>query len=175
MNNYLSRNKRKRSLAIVTLLVLLGFYPASDAVASQFVGKPAPDEPVFNYQGEPRTLSFYRGKGVILNFWATWCAPCREEMPIFNEIHDIYKGKGVVVIGANYHQKKKSIARFLKKTPMNFPILLDDKGKLGDKYRLKMLPSTFFIDKDGVVVGSHFGPLSTKTLKEWAAKLAPDE
>ena len=95
-------------------------------------------------------------------------------MPAFNEIYDIYKGKGVVVLGANYHQKKKSIARFLKKVPINFPILMDSKGELGDKYGIKALPSAYFINKEGVVIGSHSGPLSIEELKEWAVKLAVD-
>ena len=171
----MSRKIKYCQLTITVVLISFFLYPGKVAAGPPIAGDPSPDASIATFDGQTRTLSFYRGQGIILNFWATWCVPCKEEMPTLNEIYAMYKEKGVVVLSVNYHQKKKSVARFIKKIPIKFPILMDFDGKLGDLYGLNALPTTYFIDKKGIVVGSFSGPLTIESLKEWATKLAAEE
>lgn len=160
---------------LILSLSIFAFGVPQTALAKPVVGEPAPDSSLVTLSGEPRTLSSYRGKGIILNFWATWCVPCREEMPHLNKIYDIYKERGIVILGVNYKQKKKSVERYIKKVPISFPILMDLEGKFSDPFNLKALPTTYFIDKNGAVAGLYSGPLTMENLKEWAEKLSFDQ
>ncbi|MEO8456653.1 MAG: TlpA disulfide reductase family protein [Chloroflexota bacterium] len=103
-------------------------------------------------------LSDYRGHPVVLNFWATWCRPCRQEIPEFVSAYDTYKSKGLVVIGLNL-QEPGLIQPFAQQYGMDYPILVDRDGEVGDKYRLLGLPTTVFIDANGVIQTIYRGEL----------------
>ncbi len=113
------------------------------------------------------TLEKYRGSAVIVNFWATWCKPCVEEMPALERIHRNRAGSGVSVIGVNYRQKAKRVERFIKENSITFPVALDSKGKTAKIYGVNALPHTVLVDKDGKVVKSREGPLTESTIDEW--------
>jgi thiol-disulfide isomerase/thioredoxin len=108
-------------------------------------------------------LTTYRGHPVVLNFWATWCFPCRTEIPQFVAAADKYKDDGLVVIGLDMQQGPALIVPFAEKYGMNYPILIDRDGEVGDKYRLLGLPTTVFIDANGVIQKIFRGPLEEDT------------
>jgi thiol-disulfide isomerase/thioredoxin len=111
--------------------------------------------------GELR-LSDFRGQAVVLNFWATWCAPCRKEIPQFVDAYDRYEAGGLIVIALNLQEGKSIVGRYAEGFGMNFPIAIDRDGEVGDEYRLLGLPTTFFIDRVGVIRSVFTGPFLEK-------------
>ena len=125
-------------------------------------GALAPDFLLESLEGGEVRLSDYQGQPVVLNFWATWCGPCRKEIPQFVEAYERFRGDGLVIIGVNM-QEGKSIARgYVEDYGMQFPVAIDVDGEVGDAYRLLGLPVTYFIDRDGVVRGVFTGPFEEK-------------
>jgi peroxiredoxin len=141
---------------------------AAGGIAAPQVGFVAPDFTLKTPQGETYTLSQFRGKGVLLNLWATWCPPCRAEMPGIQALYEEYKGQGLVVLAVNstIQDNPLAISPFVQKYGLSFPILLDETGEVSKAYGLRSLPSTFFIRRDGrvneVVIG---GPMSPALLR----------
>ena len=118
----------------------------------------APDFTLTNIRGEEVSLSQYRGKVVILNFWATWCPPCREEMPSMEALHQKYKDKGLVMLAVNVDENgAAAVKKFLQKTPYSFPILIDTKNVAQKSYGVFRFPESFIIDRNGVVVEKIIG------------------
>ena len=103
------------------------------------------------------SLEDFRGKGVVLNFWATWCGPCREEMPLFEEVWKKYKDKGVVFLGIDVMDDKDNASKFLENLGITYPNLYDPSGQVSTKYKVIALPATFFIDKEGNIVAKNYG------------------
>ena len=113
----------------------------------------AADFTLTNMQGEQVSLSQYRGKVVVVNFWATWCPPCREEMPSMERLYRNYKDKGLVMLAINVDENgKQAVAQFLKRTPHSFPILLDSDNAAQQAYGVFRFPESFIIDRNGIVV-----------------------
>ncbi len=103
------------------------------------------------------SLEDFKGKGVVLNFWATWCGPCREEMPLFEEVWKKYKDKGVVFLGIDVMDDKDNASKFLETIGITYPNLYDPSGQVSTKYKVIALPATFFIDKEGNIVAKNYG------------------
>lgn len=111
------------------------------------------------------SLEDFRGKGVVLNFWASWCGPCREEMPLFEEIWREYKDKNVVFLGIDVMDDRKNASEFLDEIGISYPNLYDPSGKVSTKYKVIALPATFFIDKEGRLVAKNYGAFVGKNGK----------
>ena len=158
------------------LLGLLWIWLSSDRggnssdgyVSSPRKGFLAPDFTLETMDGEEVTLSNLRGQVVILNLWASWCGPCRKEMPTFKEFHEEYREKGVVILAVNSTSQDSvpAVEAFVNEFQLPFTILMDHAGTVSRLYGLQALPTTFFIDRFGmisrVVIG---GPLSESTLR----------
>jgi len=121
-------------------------------------GQPAPDFSLASLDGKTLKLSDFHGKAVLLNFWATWCEPCKIEMPWFIDLQKKYGAQGFQVLGVAMDDASPSdIADFAKKMGVNYPIVIG-KEAVGDQYGgLPYLPSTFYIDRDGKVIERVFG------------------
>jgi thiol-disulfide isomerase/thioredoxin len=131
--------------------------PGLDVAPEQ--GKLAPDFLLEGLdEGEVR-LSELRGKAVVLNFWATWCEPCRKEMPLFVEAYDRYSEQGLEIVAINLQEGTGTVRDFADDFGMEFPIGRDRDSEVGDGYRLLGLPTTFFIGRDGVIQGVFNGPV----------------
>lgn len=113
----------------------------------------APDFEVLSPDGQVIRLSSLRGSPVILNLWASWCPPCREEMPALQTIYQEYRDRGLVVLGANItsQDSRDDALDFATSHNLMFPIALDEKGDISRLYRLQALPTTFFIDSGGII------------------------
>lgn len=141
---------------------------ASRDIAAPQAGFPAPDFTLKTPAGESYTLSELRGSAVLVNLWATWCPPCRAEMPAMQALYEEYRAQGFVVLAVNATNQDNplEIAPFVNQYGLTFPILLDETGEVSRAYALRSLPSSYFIGRDGrideVVIG---GPMSSALLR----------
>jgi thiol-disulfide isomerase/thioredoxin len=139
-----------RAAALALLVALPSFAATSSA--------PAPDFQLATRGGaKPLALSQYRGQVVMLNFWASWCGPCRQEMPILESIHRKYKPLGFTMVGVNVEPDAKAAEAFLQKTPVSFPIAYDPESKVSKLYDVAGMPSTVIVDRKGTVRFIHRG------------------
>ena len=145
---------------VVAGMLYFGFHAArrSDRVPGITKATPAPDFTLESLDGKNMRLSDLRGKAVLLNFWATWCAPCKIEMPWFVELQNQYGSQGLQIVGvAMDDSSKEDIAKFAKDMGVNYPVLLG-KEAVGEAYGgVPALPETFFIGRDGKIVDKIIG------------------
>lgn len=118
---------------------------------------PAPDFTLKSNSGKNIKLSELRGSVVMINFWASWCGPCREEMPLLQQLYDRYQGMGFTLLGVNVDEESAAAEKMLKDTPVSFPVLYDQKNSVSKQYQVKAMPSTFIVDRDGNVRFLHKG------------------
>jgi cytochrome c biogenesis protein CcmG/thiol:disulfide interchange protein DsbE len=130
--------------------------PAGSASAS--AGHDAPDFVLTDLKGNPVKLSDLRGKAVVLNFWATWCPPCKEEIPWLVDLQKRYGAQGLQIVGINMDDgDHKDVVKFASENSINYPVLFGQ-DKVADLYGgIDYLPTTFYIDRNGVVLDRVFG------------------
>ena len=117
----------------------------------------APDFSLMNRNGEMVTLSEFRGQVVLINFWATWCAPCRKEMPYLEQIYQRYERLGVTLLGVNVEDGPEEAKAFLKETPVTFPVLFDTDKTVSSLYGVEAMPTTILVDRQGKIRFIHYG------------------
>ena len=118
---------------------------------------PAPDFSLPSNTDKPIKLSDFKGQVVMINFWASWCAPCREEMPLIEELHQKYKRYGFTVLGVNVDVNSKAAQPLLKEFNISFPVGYDKKSKVSSLYDVSAMPSTFMVDRQGKLRYLHLG------------------
>lgn len=133
----------------------------------------APNFTLKSHSGKNVKLSELRGQIILLNFWASWCGPCRTEMPLLVKIHDKYKGMGFTVLGVNVEEDTAPAISIINKTKINFPVLFDKENSVSKLYKVSAMPSTILIDRDGNMRYLHEGykPGDEEKYKEWIKKL----
>lgn len=141
-----------------------------EKVSPPATGKPMADFELTDVNGNVHRLSDYRGKPVVLNFWATWCPPCNEEMPVFESYHQRLKDD-VVFIGVNYMEDSATVKNFVEENQITFQILLDFSGKASDRYYVQAYPTTFFIDAEGVLRAQRIGVLTPSMLEQYLQRV----
>ena len=135
------------------------------------IGKKAPAFTIPNISGNDRNLRNYQGQKVFLNFWATWCPPCKKEMPAIQKYYEeIQDNNEIAVLAVNVKEPKGKVLDYLMKKSFNFPILLDKNGKTAQKYAVRGIPTTYIIDKQGIIVEKHVGILSYENIKSLMKK-----
>jgi thiol-disulfide isomerase/thioredoxin len=140
-------------IAITILMSSFNF----NANASE-VGQPAPQFTLPALADDkPVSLKQYAGKVIYLDFWASWCAPCRTSFPLLNKLHEKLKAQGFEVVAVNMDEDKASAEKFLKELPVSFTVLRDPKGEWADKFVIESMPTSFIIDKQGVIQNIHRG------------------
>jgi len=143
-------------LAVSATWIALSYDPSGASIASAAapqIGFTAPNFTLPSMDGQTYTLSELKGSGVLINLWATWCPPCRAEMPAIQKIYDEYKAQGLVVLAVNmtYQDQAAAVAPFLQEYHLTFPVLLDENTLVGSAYQLRSLPSTYFINRLGII------------------------
>jgi peroxiredoxin len=151
--NHLSCEVLTRSARLLSWLLL---FVASTAVAVTSQDR-APDFILKDLEGADLRLEDYRGKVVLINFWASWCGPCRKEMPLLDRLHQRYGDSGLVVLGVNVEGVAKSARVLADQVPVTFPLLIDEGQRVSTLYQLEAMPSTVVVDRDGVVRYVHRG------------------
>jgi len=126
-------------------------------------GNLAPDFQLQNLDGQTVSLSNLRNKPVLINFWATWCSPCRSEMPYIQEIYEEWADKELVVLAINIGESSSKAEEFMQSNNLSFTVLLDTKQDVAQKYNIQYIPTTFFIDKDGIIQDKMIGAFQNKT------------
>ena len=135
-------------------------------------GAPAPDFTLTDLSGETHTLSDYQGRVVIINFWATWCHPCREEMPDMQEIYEEYQDDGLVILAVNANESQATVQAFADEYELTFPILLNSAADIVDLYDVQSFPSTYFVDADGRIrVDTFSGPMTSSYIESQVLEL----
>ncbi|MCM8758328.1 MAG: TlpA family protein disulfide reductase [Candidatus Omnitrophica bacterium] len=138
-----------RKRAVIGIVVLLGFLVS--CAVSQSVKK-APDFSLVDVNGKKISLSSFKGKIIVLNFWASWCPPCKAEIPDFVKTYEKYKDKGLVIIGIAVNSKENDVKALIKQYNISYPVALDD-GSAENAYGpITGVPTTFIIDKEGNLV-----------------------
>ncbi|GIV96683.1 MAG: hypothetical protein KatS3mg057_1340 [Herpetosiphonaceae bacterium] len=143
------------------------------AVAAPEVGAPAPDFALQTPDGETIRLSDLRGQAVLINFWATWCGPCRSEMPAIQGIYDQQRERGFTVIAVNMREDPDRVHAFIQDLGLSFPVALDLEGAVARSYRVVNIPASFFIDRHGVVRARYLGPMSRAVMEASLDGLLP--
>jgi thiol-disulfide isomerase/thioredoxin len=145
-----------------------------DRLLPPTVGSAAPDFELSNLDGAYQKLNSLKGEPVIINFWATWCAPCKDEMPLLERYGKKYNGK-LVILGVNSEEKADVVKSFINEMGITFPILLDQSGIVSGRYFVKDFPYTFFVDADGVLRGQHIGSLTEDRLVKYLATIGIEQ
>lgn len=148
-------NARARSTAVLLALAAAAAVPAVAALPP--VGKPAPDFAAKSDSGRNVRLSELRGQVVLINFWASWCSPCRQELPLLSKIYSQYRGAGFALLAVNVDDNRKDAEGMLKRLDLKFPTLFDGNKRVAKLYGVDTMPATLVIDRDGRVRYVHRG------------------
>lgn len=131
--------------------------PVSPIDSDNLLNTRAPDFTLKDMTGKPMSLSSFKGKVVLLNFWATWCPPCRAEMPALNRLYQEKKNRGLEVIAVSTDRSLGSVKDFLEKNRVTFPVLFDGDRAAAKLFRVFSMPTTFLIDRNGTIVEKFYG------------------
>lgn len=164
------------------ILAVVGFYTFTDQADGQgenneftfppiTVNQPAPDLTLQDLDGNQVSLSDYRGEVILLNNWATWCPPCKEEMPEFNQYYNSYKDQGFQVIAVEAGDPEQQVRAFVEETGIDFIILLDPENLSLKTYQNQSLPNSFVIDREGNLRLAWTGAINLATLEQYVTPL----
>jgi peroxiredoxin len=147
-----------KNATIIPCLALLILYTgfAGDVLAKT-AQSAAPDFTLKSQKDGNIKLSELRGKVILINFWASWCGPCRQEMPVLDELYRHYRPLDFTILGVNVEQNSDDAKSLLKDVPVSFPILFDTENKISKLYDVKGMPSTVLVDRDGNIRYVHMG------------------
>lgn len=161
-------------IAGLVLVLLLGFRRDPHDIRTGTIGRPAPaiELPALD-GGSALDLAQYRGKVVIVNFWASWCIPCKEENPALVDIWERYHGTDVVLVGIVYQDSVESAREYTARLGNRWTSGIDADGRTALSYGVFGIPETFFIGPDGVIAGRHVGAIDAKTLAAGIEALRP--
>jgi thiol-disulfide isomerase/thioredoxin len=159
---------------VAALLVVIAFYPgggpkpnlSASGGPRMLAGAPAASFAVKRVDGTPDGLDHYRGRVVVLNLWATWCPPCREEMPALERLYQQYRAQGVVVLGVDQGEGARIAAAYARDHGVTYPILIDEDQQYGRAYAAVGLPTTIVIGRDGRIVKGIDGELTLAQMRE---------
>jgi peroxiredoxin len=151
-----------RPLVILLALALLAL-PAGAQPLKPWSGGATPRLELAGLDGKPYRLADYRGSVVLVNFWATWCVPCRDEMPSIERLRASLEGRRFVVLAVNLAEPESRIRKFLEAVPLGFPVLLDRDTQTARAWQAKVLPATYVVGPDGTIRYRHLGELDWST------------
>ncbi|MEZ4593537.1 MAG: TlpA disulfide reductase family protein [Chloroflexota bacterium] len=138
------------------------------------IGSLAYDFVLNDVNGEPIQLSEFDGQPIIINFWATWCGPCRVEMPELEAAYQKYQADGLVILALDQQEPAEDVALFFEELGLSFTAVLDDEGTISELYGVaNVLPTTFFINRAGEVTAIHRGPMNEAQIDDYLAETLP--
>ncbi|MBD0380636.1 thiol-disulfide oxidoreductase ResA [Paenibacillus sedimenti] len=170
--------KKWVQIAIFAVVLVIGVFTiitnlsAADSKKYPQVGDKAPDFSLIGLDGKTHKLSEYKGKPVLMNFWGTFCPPCKEEMPDLQRQYDKWSPQGVVFLEVNVDKNKVTVQAFMDQYNLNMPVLLDAKEEVRKKYGVMDYPTTFFISPDGKVEVKKIGQMTESYIDQTLTQLA---
>jgi len=141
----------------LVLALLVTVFAATSLASSGLEGQEAPDFALKSSTGENLRLSEYRGDVVMINFWATWCGPCRQEMPLLNELYTRYERVGFNLLGVNIDDDSRRAMQMIDEMGVSFPVLFDSRKEVSNLYEVEAMPVTVLVDREGNVRYVHHG------------------
>jgi len=153
-------------LLVVTMIAYTVLEPAEKKSIRN--DQPAPEFQLTDLNGNVVSLSDYRGKTVLMNFWATWCQVCKAEMPHVEKLYEKYKGEDIVILSVNVTSQERNVQlveRYVDKHSLSFPIVLDEAGTVAKQYKVTAFPTTYIIDSAGVIQDRRLGAVSYEDMK----------
>jgi peroxiredoxin len=172
-----SRRLVLRTIILIIFVIALGYTIYSSAFLSDksilHVGDQAPNFILSDLDGNEVELDSFRGEGVFLNFWGTYCPPCEKEMPAIQRQYDEYKDQKIEVIAVNLGETTFVVNNFIERKGLTFPVLLDQKKDLVDVYDIGVLPVTFLINRDGEIIDRVTGELNDQVIRNMMEKIKP--
>ena len=174
--------KKKRSIMRGTILAILALaigYTIYAAVAKDkieliAVGAEAPDFEVVDLNGYKYRLKDYKGEGVLLNFWGTWCEPCEREFPAMERQYEVYKKQGIEMIAVNFAQSEFEVSKYVANMGMTFPVAIDKTKSVFTTYNIGPLPTSIFIKPDGTIDRIEKGEMSEVEIIQYLESIKPE-
>lgn len=174
--------KKKRSITRGTILAILALaigYTIYAAVAKDKVelitaGAEAPDFEVVDLNGDKHRLKDYKGEGVLLNFWGTWCEPCEREFPAMERQYDVFKAQDVEILALNYMQTDFEVKKYVANMGMTFPVAIDKTRSVFTAYNIGPLPTSIFIKPDGTIDRIKTGEMSEAEIIQYLESIKPE-
>ena len=178
----MAQTKQKRFIirtVILSVLVLAIVYTiynnaTKEKIEVLGIGDEAPDFTLVDLKGEEHRLSDYKGQGVFLNFWGTWCKPCAKEMPAMDRQYEIYKEQGVQVLAVNIAQSDFEVQRFASQYGLDFPIVIDKTKSVMEAYNIDPLPTTLLINPEGDIEQIIRGEMTEQDIAGFMEKIRPE-
>jgi len=146
-----------KRLAAVILSTLLALFAVVSLASSSLEGQAAPDFVLKSATGENLRLSEHRGEVVMINFWATWCGPCRQEMPLLDDLYSRYQRVGFSLLGVNIDDDSGKAMKMVQELGVSFPVLFDERKEVSRQYAVEAMPVTVLVDRTGTVRHVHHG------------------
>ncbi|WP_150284908.1 thiol-disulfide oxidoreductase ResA [Rummeliibacillus sp. TYF-LIM-RU47] len=162
-------------LAVLVAAIVYTIYTTANKndVKLLKVGDDAPNFSLVDLNGKTHKLSDYKGQGVLLNFWGTWCKPCKKEMPAINDQYKEFKDQGIQILGINIAQSELEVASFTDKLGVEFPIVIDKTRSVMRAYNVDPLPATILINKDGKIENIITGEMKEKEINQYLNSIKP--
>ena len=146
-----------KGIKSIVLGALFTAFTATTLASSGLTGQPAPDFALKSSTGENLRLSEYRGDVVMINFWATWCGPCRQEMPLLDDLYARYERVGFTLLGVNIDDDSRRAMQMIDELGVNFPVLFDASKNVSKLYDVQAMPVTVLVDREGTIRHIHHG------------------
>ena len=166
---------RSAILVIMVAAIVFTIYSnlTKEKTAVLQVGDEAPDFVLTDMNGEQHRLSEYRGQGVFLNFWGTWCKPCEREFPLINDQYQEVKDDGLQILAVNVGESDFVVQKFVNRKALTFPVLIDNNKSVMETYNINPLPTTFLVNPEGKIEKIITGEMSEEMIKEYMAQIMP--
>lgn len=169
----------KELLLALLLIVLAGCSQAAPAQSTEVLlppapepDHPAPDFALSDINGTLLALRDLRGRPVMVNFFATWCTPCRMEVPVIQAAYEAYTDQALFIVGVDVGEKPETAAHFVRQLGLTYPIVLDRDGEVTvNQYKVRGIPASFFIDREGIIRSVHRGPITKALIENYLAKI----
>ncbi|BDH61485.1 thiol-disulfide oxidoreductase ResA [Lysinibacillus sp. PLM2] len=178
----MDKKKRRRVVRFVILLLLFSaiiftIYTSLTKEKAEVlqVGDVAPDFVLIDMNGVEHRLSNYRGQGVFLNFWGTWCKPCEREFPIINRYYQVYKTEGLQVLAVNIAESDFVVQNYIDRKGLTFPVLIDKSKSVMGTYNINPLPTTVLINPEGKIENIITGEMSETAIRSYMEQILPSK
>lgn len=177
----MSNKKKSRFIIRVTIMVVLAcviLFTIYNNLSKETrevlrVGDQAPDFELVDMNGETHQLSEYKGQGVFLNFWGTWCKPCEREFPQMDKQYQVYKNQGVQILAVNIAESDFVVQQYIDQRDLTFPVLIDRTKSVMESYNIRPLPTTILINPDGKIVKIITGEMTEEDIKIFMEQIKP--